>query len=347
MERVAFVQAGFGFFGEGWTDLLLRSDSVELCAVVDPSEEARKRFEKRFGDRGIPFFSTLQEALKNTNPQAVLIVAPNAAHREIAEEALASHLHVLSEKPLADTWRNALAIYTAWVQSPQQVYVVSQNYRFRPEIRALKKALAEKLGGEIAYVTYEFHEALQLGGWRTSMEHPLLADMSIHHFDILRFVLGQEAESVRMESTNPSWSPFQGDAVAAGTIVFSPGILVHYFGSWVTRGYRTGWNGIIRFFGGEGTLSLENDRLFFEGKEGRREEILFTRYETDGRVFVVEEFVAAIRSGKEPETSLSDNIKTFALACAAVESAKRGEKVELRYYFEELSQKPSGQKSCR
>lgn len=336
MERVAFVQAGFGFFGEGWTDLLLRSNDVELCAVVDPSEEARERFMKRFGDRGIPFFSTLREALEKTKPQAVLIVTPNAAHREVAEEALASRLHVLSEKPLADTWRNALAIYAAWARSPHLVYAVSQNYRFRPEIRALKKALLEGRCGTIEYVTYEFHEALQLGGWRTSMEYPLLADMSVHHFDILRFVLGKEALSVRVESLNPSWSPFQGDAVAAATLVFAPRVLVHYFGSWVTRGYRTGWNGIIRFFGSEGTLSLENDRIFFEDKSGTKEEVLFSRYETDGRVFVLQEFLQAVRGGGEPETSLSDNIKTFALACAAIESAKRHEEVELRYYFEDL-----------
>lgn len=336
MQRIAFIQAGFGFFGEGWTDLLLRSEEVELCAVVDPSKEAQERFTKRFGDRGIPFFSTLKEALKATQPQAVLVVTPNAAHREVAEEALTAGLHVLSEKPLADTWHNAIAIYAAWAKSPGLVYVVSQNYRFRPEIQALKKALLEGKCGTIEYVTYEFHEALQLGGWRTSMEHPLLADMSVHHFDILRFVLGKEALSVRMESTNPSWSPFQGDAVAGGTITFAPQILVHYFGSWVTRGYKTGWNGTIRFFGSEGTLSLENDRIFFDNTSGTREEILFPRYETDGRVFVLREFVKAIQSGTVPENALSDNIKTFALACAAIESAQRGDTVELRYYFEDL-----------
>lgn len=336
MERVAFVQAGFGFFGEGWTDLLLRSEGAELRAVVDPNEEARERFAKRFGDRGIPFFPTLREAVRNTNPQAVLIVVPNAIHREIAEEALGAGLHVLSEKPLADTWRNALAIYAAWRKSPGLVYMVSQNYRFRPEIRALRKALLEGICGDIAYVTYEFHEAWQLGGWRTSMEYPLLLDMSIHHFDILRFVLGGEAEYVRMESTNPPWSPFQGDAVAAGTIAFSPQVLIHYFGSWVTRGYRTGWNGVIRFFGSRGTLSLENNRIFFESAEGKREEILFSRFETDGRALVLREFVDAVREKREPETSLADNIKTFALVCAAIESAKRNERVELQYYMEDL-----------
>ncbi|MCS7243064.1 Gfo/Idh/MocA family protein [Candidatus Caldatribacterium sp.] len=336
MERITFVQAGFGFFGEGWTDLLLRSADVELCAVVDPSKEAKERFMKRFGDRGIPFFSTLSEALRETKPQAILIVTPNAAHREVAEEALAAGLHILSEKPLADTWRNALAIYALWARTPHLVYVVSQNYRFRSEIRALKKALLEGRCGTIEYVTYEFHETLQLGGWRISMEHPLLADMSVHHFDILRFVLEKEPLSVRIESMNPSWSPFQSDTVASGTLIFDPKVLVHYFGSWVTRGYRTGWNGVIRFFGSEGTLTLENDRIFFEDKEGKREEVRFSRYQTDGRPFVLQEFVQAVRSGREAETSLSDNIKTFALACAAVESAQRHEEVKLQYYFEDL-----------
>jgi predicted dehydrogenase len=51
---------------------------------------------------------------------------------------------------------------------------------------------------------------------------------------------------------------------------------------------------------------------------------------------VLREFVKAVLEGEEPSTSLSDNIKTFALTCAAVESAQRREEVALRYYFEEL-----------
>lgn len=336
MERVAFIQAGFGLFGEGWADLLLRSEDTELRAVVDPSKEAWERFTRRFGGRGIMLFRTLSEALRHTPAQAVLIAAPNAAHREIAEEALSSGLHVLSEKPLADTWRNALGIYATWAKSPHQVYVVSQNYRFRPEIQALKKVLAEGICGDIEYGTYEFHQEWRLGGWRISMEYPLLEDMSIHHFDLLRFVLEKEAESVRMKSLNPSWSPFQGGAVASGEILFSPNTSIHYFGSWVSRGHVTSWNGTIRLFGEKGTLSLENDRLFYIGKEGRREEILFPRYETDGRIFVLQEFLNAIRGEKEPAISLSDNIKTFALTCAAVESAKRNKEVALHDYMEDL-----------
>jgi predicted dehydrogenase len=336
MERLGFIQAGFGLFGEGWADLLLRNEGVELRAVVDPSEEARNRFSKRFGDRGIPCFPTLSEALRNVQAQAVLIVAPNRAHREIAEEALEAGLHVLSEKPLADTWKNALGIYSAWKRSKKLVYAVSQNYRFRPEIQALKKAVTEGACGAIEYGTYEFHEEWRLGGWRTSMDYPLLEDMSIHHFDILRFVLGKEALAVRMTSSNPSWSPFKSGAVASGELHFAQEVLVQYFGSWASRGHRTSWNGTIRLFGEHGTLSLEDDRLFVTGKDGKREEIVFPRYETDGRVFVLREFVKAVLEGEEPSTSLSDNIKTFALTCAAVESVQRREEVALRYYFEEL-----------
>jgi len=80
------------------------------------------------------------------------------------------------------------------------------------------------------------------------MDYPLLEDMSIHHFDILRFVLGKEALAVRMTSSNPSWSPFKSGAVASGELHFAQEVLVQYFGSWVSRGHRTSWNGTIRLF---------------------------------------------------------------------------------------------------
>ncbi len=329
MERIRFLQAGYGLFGEGWVDLLLRSPHATLQGVIDTSFEARERFEKRFGDRGIPTFQSIEEALQKIEAQAILITVPNQFHHEIAEKALATNLHVLSEKPLADTFENAVKIYQAWRQKSHLVYMVSQNYRFKPEIQALRKAVAEGICGNLGYIAYTFHKAWRFGGWREKMEYPLLEDMSIHHFDILRFVLGREPQKVIMESFNPPWSWFQGNASATGTIIFAGDIRVNYFGSWVSFGKTTSWNGDIFIYGDQGTLSLENDLLFFASREGKKEGLPFSKHETDGRIQVLEEFCSAVRENRQPLVSLPDNLWTFALTCASVESAKRKTWVEL------------------
>lgn len=339
MTKIAFLQVGYGLFGEGWADLLLRFPHTELRGVVDTAEEARERFQKRFGNHGVPVFENLEEALKTVKAQAVLITVPNQFHRDVAEKALAHNLHVLSEKPLADTFENALAIYRSWRQHPQLVYMVSQNYRFKPEIQALKKALTEGICGEISYGTYVFHKAWRFGGWREAMEYPLLEDMSIHHFDVLRFILGKEAEWVTMEGFNPPWSWFRGNAAATGNLLFEGGIRINYFGSWVSLGQNTSWNGNIAIFGDRGTLSLENDLLFFTGREGQKEGLPFQQYETDGRTQVLQEFCSAVLENRTPLTSIEDNIRTFALSCASVESARKRAWINVAEFIQKLEER--------
>jgi predicted dehydrogenase len=339
MTKIPFLQVGYGLFGEGWTDLLLRSPHTELRGLVDTAKEARERFERRFGDRNIPVFENLEEALEKLQVQAVLIAVPNQFHREVAEKALAANCHILSEKPLADTFENALAIYQAWRKRPGLVYMVSQNYRFKPEIQAFKKALKGGICGQVGYGTYTFHKAWRFGGWREKMEYPLLEDMSIHHFDILRFVLEKEVERVTMEGFNPSWSWFQGNAAATGHFLFEDGIRINYFGSWVSFGRTTSWNGDICICGDRGTLSLENDLLFFTNLEGKKEGLPFQKYETDGRTQVLQEFCSAVFENRAPLTSLADNIRTFALSCASIESARRRTWVNIAEFVQKLEER--------
>ena len=52
------------------------------------------------------------------------------------------------------------------------------------------------------------------------IRHPLLMDMAIHHFDLMRYVLGQEPVSVHCHAWNPPWSNFTEPPAAVATIVF-------------------------------------------------------------------------------------------------------------------------------
>ncbi|MGQ9474299.1 MAG: Gfo/Idh/MocA family protein [Candidatus Caldatribacteriaceae bacterium] len=330
MEKIPFLQVGYGLFGEGWADLLVRSPHTDLRALVDISPEARDRFQKRFKEHNIPVFASIEEALEKISVQAALIVVPNQFHWKAAEKLLSANLHVLSEKPLADTLENALAIYRAWQQNPKRIYMVSQNYRFKSEIQALRKFLIEGICGEIGYGTYIFHKAWRFGGWRETMAYPLLEDMSIHHFDILRYVLGKEAQVITMKGFNPPWSWFKNQAAATGHILFEGNIWIAYFGSWVSFGRGTSWNGEISFYGNQGTLSLENDLLFFTNREGKKEGLPFQKQETDGRVPVLKEFCSAIFENRSPSLSIEDNIKTFILSYASIESAKKHSSVNVK-----------------
>ena len=68
---------------------------------IDP--EAIRTARATLAQPGVPAFSSLAEALRHTDADAVLCVVPPAHHEPIVVGALEAGLHVLSEKPIADT----------------------------------------------------------------------------------------------------------------------------------------------------------------------------------------------------------------------------------------------------
>ena len=85
--------------------------------------------------------------------------------------------------------------------------------------------------------------------------------MSIHHFDLMRLILGRDAVSVYAKVTDPAWSKFEQEGAAAITVEFEGGLVVSYRGSWISPGKQTHW-------AGEWNLECESANLYFTSREG-------------------------------------------------------------------------------
>ncbi len=71
----------------------------------------------------------------------------------------------------------------------------------------------------------------------------LLVDMSIHHFDLMRMLLGKEPTRIMAQTWNPSWSNFVDAPTGSALISFAGGAVVTYSGSWVSTAPQTNWAG--------------------------------------------------------------------------------------------------------
>ena len=121
--------------------------------------------------------------------------------------------------------------------------MISQNYRFFPAVQAVRDLLRSGSLGEVGAVSVDFRRnangAAREGNRHYTLHQPLLADMSIHHFDLMRVMLGQEPVEVVCHAWNPPWSNFEEPAAAFATITFDGGAVVSYRGSWVSPGPKT------------------------------------------------------------------------------------------------------------
>ena len=138
----------------------------------------------------------LEAALAAAGADVAVAVVPPAAHREVATRCLEAGLPVLVEKPLAGTREDCLAL----VETAQRLgreLAVSQNYRYRRVIETARQVIASGRLGAIgqAQVDFRIHHDFR-GTFRESMDDPLIVDMAVHHFDLIRFVTGLEASRV-------------------------------------------------------------------------------------------------------------------------------------------------------
>jgi predicted dehydrogenase len=211
--------------------------------------------------------------------------------------------------------------------------MVSQNYRFFPAPRTIASMVHESALGRLFEVSIDFRRWSPPDpngrGRHHLEEQPLLVDMSIHHFDLLRLILSREPQRIYCEAWNPEWTAFSGPSVAVASIVFEGGVVVSYRGSWISASPITPWAGEWRmeFENGEVTWTsaadsdVTQDQVIVRMRDGATRTVNLPTGSRTGGFGTLTEFASAIQSGREPETSGRNNLGTIALMEAAVESA--------------------------
>ncbi len=337
MRPIRLIQVGMGGWGRNWAGLLARQEGLaQPVAYVDVQPEMLQQLQREVGVSAALCFPSLEAALEASDSEAVLVTTPLADHVPVALAALEAGRHVLVEKPFAPSVVEAQqAVDLAAARG--RVLMVSQNYRFYPAVQAAAALVREGVLGPVSGVSVQFRKYANTqppGAHRHySIRQPLLMDMAIHHFDLMRLVLGQEPERVSCYAWNPPWSHFVEPAAAQATITFDGGAVVDYRGSWVSTGTPTPWAGVWQIEGAEGVLEwtsrgdaatdAEAVTLRPRGKRARRISLPELAY--SDRLGALAAFAAAIQDRVEPPASGQDNVGSLALMVAAIEAATTGQ----------------------
>jgi predicted dehydrogenase len=335
MTPVRIVHVGLGTWGRDWAwRVNPRVPEVEVVGYVDSNAASLGLLGRRVRAAKSLGFASLDDAIPATAPEALLITTPLSTHERLVEAGIDAGLHVLVEKPFVPD----LAIATRLVDAAATRHVklmVSQNYRFFPAPREVQRLMAADNLGDLYAIDIDFRRYSRPRPddppRHHSDEQPLLVDMSVHHFDLLRMLLRGEPDSVAFEVANPRWSPFAGPAVAAASIRFGD-VLVSYRGTWLSGGPITPWAGEWRMEfergnvlwtsrGDNGALA---DRVVVRPRGAKPQRQLLPKMAVD-RWGALTEFARAIRDDREPESSGRENLGTVAFMESAVRSASEPE----------------------
>jgi predicted dehydrogenase len=185
----------------------------------------------------------------------------------------------------------------------------------------------------------DFYLGPHFGGFRDEMDSVLLLDMAIHTFDQARFISGADPVSVYCEEFNPPWSWYKGAASATAIFEMSNGLRFTYRGSWCAEGRNTSWESEWRAVGPRGSGTWDGDHRI-EGELVKSEGGFIHETEPISEAVLDEpntgiggslrDFLRALDDpSHQPMGRCEDNIKSLAMVFAAVESAKRKERVDL------------------
>lgn len=320
------IQVGMGGMGNAWLRAVLDSPHVEYSGFVEIDETIAAEQVDKYDLDASRVFSSLPDALQAVPADGLINVTPPQFHKAISVAALRAGLPVLSEKPLADTMAAAAAIVRV-ANETGVLHMVAQNYRYRTPVQTLKQVLDSGQLGRIGAASVTFFRGSHFGGFREEMSYPLIIDMSIHHFDLMRYFLGSDPVLIFGRSWNPAWSWFAGDASAAVVLEFADNVVVSYDGSWCSTGRETPWNGHWRFECEKGVALLEDDQVYTHLTGEAAVPVDPVTMERQGQAYLLHEFYTAVCAGQTPGTPCQDNIHSLAIVFDTVRSFQTGQPV--------------------
>lgn len=238
------IQVGTGRWGGNWAQEILPTvKTINISAYVDANPAALAVLQDKMGVPKAKCFTSLKDALAAVPCEIVLGTLRTEAHFPVMMEALEAGKHAIVEKPFASTLKEARQLVET-ARARKLHMIVSQNYRFYRAPRAVVAALKARTFGKLDSVSIDFRRhGPSMGYLYYEFPDPLIADMTIHHFDLMRMVLGSEALRVSCRTWNPPDSPFQHDPSGFLLIEFANGVMLSYRGSWMSGGADTPWSG--------------------------------------------------------------------------------------------------------
>lgn len=345
--RVATIGLGVG---RGHVKRLLTNPDAEVVAVCDTLKE---RLDYARSELGVSdCYTDCDLMLREIKPDAVTTALPNHLHAPVAIKALKKGIHVLSEKPMAESLASATKMARA-AKASGCILMIRLNYRFNPQSHYLKKMVDKGVLGNVYYARtgwFRRHGIPRGTGWFSVKEQagggPLI-DLGVHRIDMAWWLMGKP------------------QPVAASAVTFDRLMAVYRRKHRVKKGLYTTEDlagGLIRFADGSALMVETSWDGHFERRErmwthvigekgGLVQENVGEGYEFRAAVFTdegefpvdltphgypgnleteIDHFVRAIKEGFEPEGNWRDGLIVQAMLDGLYRSAASGKETSIR-----------------
>jgi myo-inositol 2-dehydrogenase/D-chiro-inositol 1-dehydrogenase len=316
---------GAGQIGSIHARGIAANPEARLKYVVDTRPEAAQRIAAATGAAIVDRATALGDAAI----RGVVIASATDTHAEIAIAAAQAGKAIFCEKPI-DLALDRVDACLAAVARAGVPFQIGFNRRFDPSFRAVRDGIDSGRVGTVELVIITSRDPAPDNEDYLRVSGGLFRDMTIHDFDMARFLLGEEPVEVFAAGSclvDPVFAKLGDFDTVMVVLRTASGKLCHINNS-VRAVY--GYDQRIEVFGSSGMLRAANrtpTSLEYSGADGIVSDkplYFFLERYADAYAAELRSFVAAIAEGRAPVPGAEDGLRAMLLAEAALASSKSG-----------------------
>jgi len=337
-KRIGYAVVGLGSISQvAVLPAFAHSEKAKLVAVVSGDKNKAKKFAHDFNAAEAYTYGELSQCLENPQVDAVYIATPPGEHEKYAVAAAKAGKHVLCEKPLAATVKQARNMVSVCHRN-KVLFMTAYRKYFEPSSLALKKMITTGDLGRIDIIHTLFAEHRPLGdnspSWLFSKKlcgGGPLTDLGVYCINTTRWLVDEDPIS----ATGISWVREKRrykevEEGVAFRLDFKSGIVLQG-----TAAYSAAFSSFVHVHGEKGWAELGPAFAFEEerrlsGKIGGK---WFDKtYEAiDEFVLEIDAFADCIREGREPEPTGEQGLRDIIIIDAIYRAVKQRRTVAIKY----------------
>lgn len=326
MVRIAVL--GCGRIGRMHAANIAAHPRARLGGVFDVNASAALEVSASLNARR---FDTAEALITSADVDAVLIASSTPTHSDLLEAAVAAGKPVLCEKPI-DLGLPRVALCAERIRGTSVPIMLGFVRRFDPGHRAVRQAVRDGLVGDLHQVAITSRDPGLAPVGYLKESGGIFRDMTIHDFDMARFLLGEEVKTVTAFGSRlvePQTMADLGDFDTVTVLLTTAGgkqcVITN------SRRATYGYDQRVEAFGSGGMAVSENVRmnnatLHCEEFTGRSAPLLNFFIERYAAAFAAEisAFVDVVETRAAPEVGFEDGRLALVLAEAAMKSVAEG-----------------------
>ncbi len=331
---------GLGFMGKCHYEAYKTIRGAEVAAICDIDSK------KRSGDwsgiagniggagkkedlSGLSLYANADELFSDPSLDVIDITLPTYLHAEFAKKALASGKHVICEKPMARTSKEATSLVSAARKAKRQIYV-AQCIRFWPAYATAREIIRSGKYGQTLSATFRRLSITPTWSWKnwlmdSDKSGDAALDLHIHDADFVRYCFG----SPRSVSADASgFKPGRADHIIA-RYEYEKNLLVTAEGGWIYQGTGYPFEMSFQIAMQKACLRLSPDGvLTLHPNKGKPNVVKLPA--KDGYQQELSHYIECIKSGRpSPVVSPEDAAESVKLIESELKSITTGKPVKM------------------